>query len=942
MAQLLLKRTSQKLSMTEWKVMTYTHDTVLSADFEETEFLGGPGQVYNPAAGLKVGQYCSGTTLNEVFVADARDGTSRIATTANSSACVVIPPADNGGSGSGTGSTGEPENDPAAPAGAKLLYRTRKPVFGGGFTYIDTYWNPATRLRVVLDGGPVDDIATYSRPLDQIVDRWCLETGVAPFAEERVFHNGSGTVRFATVNDVSTCYAPPCTLALPAPSPALVTNDSGRVDAELVATGANGPIQYFIGSPLNPGQATGKFPALPQGRYTVFVEETRVNGCKASVSFAVTSPYALRYRVSYCNKAGQPCQVRFSRRGYTGPVEDIMALADPVTIEWPEDSTSPDHPYGGVLRGSSLDCRLLLGAGNDLRDLYSADERYIKVEHTVAGVVQWRGWLLPEQYDIAFLPPKNEFNLRASDALGTLGGMPFTDAAGNLLTGQWNLIQVIQHCLSRTGILLPLYVRDLLYPLGASETLSPLEQVTVDISAFRTEKDVPFSCEKVLRDILEGRGGRLWQDVEVGVWRWERLSDLRVEATAYRAYAVDGTALPAPSLYSGWQRLRPNSDLYWVTAAQRQLYRPAVSKVVVKADPGDFVNLLARPARWAEEDFGADGRPVRWTGTAPVRRVIPASKNDLPALLIQGTAPGSNAAPLYIQTPPTIPVTGVALVAPLQLSFTATLRSAQPIDPATTVSNLPKFYVAVRHGGEWLGAGGASSTTQVLYYSVDLEEVDKPRFTQLGGFGRSTPLPAPVEIRFLQMVTPGTRARYDLEIKDLRLTYGLIGSETYNSEVIAETDSFFTRADDGLSVRITDTPENRLAGTMIGPTYQPTTTWYEQGTIAQQRPLLAFLVRDRLIWQGQPLRRLTGILKGDLSVGSLLTDYSEEFPAVYVVTSARQSAEKRWWTIAATELLTLTAPELPEPWPANVLLCEDGRTPLLAENGEYLFQEDAN
>jgi hypothetical protein len=943
-----------------YRVTEQGFDTALEQDVSDTVTQEGDPGPFSQPVDVRAGFYChpNGERV-DVFHAAALNGTSRRTFTANATECPVPPPPGGGGT------TSSPLNDPAAPIGAKLLERRYKPAVNLQFSYVDRYYDPGIRSVVTVTNAtirvPASVATDYVRPAGELLDRWCLAIGTPPFTERKVFSDGDGNITTTDTDNVQSCALPACTLGLAVTT--LTPSDSTqRGSALLAAVLPQGAVRYSLGNAQAVGQPSPFFDHLRAGRYTAYAYETRLGGCRASVDFTITSPYGLRYRVPFVNPLGQACEVQLERLDYTGEPVVLTGQGDPaavVELDYPEDTASPGHPLGGVLRGSSLDIRINLLDGEDVRDLYSADERYIRVTYFIAGAQVWRGWLLPEQYEQAYVAPPVPLLLRATDGLGALAYQPFADPSGNHLTGVWTVLRVVQHCLGllQTDILLA--VRDRLLPTTAAQlSLGSLEQASVDVGGYVDDKGAPLLIGKVLRELLEGRGCRLYLSPITGCWHWERLADLEVTPMPYRLYDLDGTTARTDMMVTLHQAIgNPHQDNgpFWLNGEQSQGLHPAVSLIHIATKPGTLLNLLGTVADFAEADF-LGPRLLAWQGGAPVQRIAPVKKGDPTVLRLLGATPGLGpTSAKFIQSPPTPPIVSHQGDAFLIVRFTATLRSTEIVPTGTPFPLLPVLRYAVQQGGEWLGDSfSGNSTTQVLTSFVRFEDGLDVAFVLRSAYGRVSATPAPVVLRFYQMTAPAGHPRYDVDIQDLRIEYAAYygGEEDYDDAGEISNDAFFTRKDDGLTLFHTDTPSARLNGTWLGPNGLPVPAWREYsdaeltattgiGTAGEQpdaptAPLLALLLRDRMLWQQRPQYTLRGSLQGAVSPGGLLSDPTGDTPAVYLITSARRVESQDLWHVEATQILTLTAPSAPVvELPDGTLLTDDGR-PLLSPSLAYL------
>lgn len=898
---------------------------------------------FTPPTTQLLDSYCRGTTRVDVYPAAALDGTARTEEFPNAAEC-PLPPDNPDPEPTPIGEGLEP--DPFAPPGSLLVERICKSTPDGTFQYTDRYYDYATRsiVRLTSQAGAFANTCTnYRVPATEVIDRYCVEPGVAPFVERRVFFGTNpSALTYEDVEGVEVCQIPPCQFYLTVTAEA---DAEGLFTATLTPHLNTGAVLYQIEGSDDPPQEAPTFTSLPAGRITFVGTETRPDGCTARVSITLKAVYGIRYRVRYKDANNRACQLLLRKRGYTGPIVDLRGTDQLLDIDWPGGGL--DHIYTTLRKGSEAEIRLLLLEHGLMLDTFSGDERLFRVESVVDNTLFWRGFLLIEQYTIEHLFPPNGFNLRATDGLGALDGIPFTGVLGERLSGHWSHLQVVQHCLGRLDLDLPLRVRMELYPRGASAMKCALEQVYVDVeAAYRDEKDKPWSCGKVLDTILDSYGLRVAQ--QGGALWLERISDLTLGARRYFAYNADGAA--AGTVLAG--RLRTITPpppttapepLYYLNANQTQSLLGAVSRVEVAADPSGIVNLLKRAAFLDPLNVESSGRPVGWSGTAPVQVLDPTKRDASAPLLIEGAAPGvAELATEFIQTPATTPVPANAFL-PIRLRFKATLRSSQAIPPNLSALDLPTLYIAIRHGSLWLGDPAGGPTPQ--FYGIGFDRLDTVKEVETVGFRRyqnEADVLAPLQVRFLQVAAPNGHATYDVEITDLELVWAVEDQiEDYIDTTVAENDSLVTRQDTELQLYHTDTPGVRYHGTLLNALGYPTEQWYQPAQATQFAPAAAYLVADRFLAQRQPAQVLQGTLDGELRPFDILTDPQErERQAYYVFTSLRYSATDARWDFTAVQHAALGRPE-GSALPGGTVLTEE-TDPVLTEEGDYVITEPTN
>jgi hypothetical protein len=821
------------------------------------------------------------------------------------------------------------------------------------FRIKEEYYDPKTRKAYFFAPPDSADGVPYSRPVTEIIDRWCVDPGNAPYREVQVTHDGQGGVTFTNVDGVTACMAF-CTLAATLTPSALL---EGRGTLTAAATGAQGPVLFSFdgfdtpGLPGTPDPATG----LPTyvlrnqkaGTYTVTAKETRTGGCVATASATLVAAYGPRYEHRFRDRDNVACRLRIFQREYTGLVEQVKGQPGAVVVEWPGSAT--DHVFTNLVRGSSCEMALYMAYVEQMLPLFSGDERLHRVEYERNGQLFWKGYVLPEQYEVAFLTPPATFGLSATDGLGTLSTVPFVGTVGEALRGDWSLLQLLQFLLAKLDLDLPLNVLFGLYPSTAKLGTGALEQIKVDVSQYQDEKGKAWDCGKILTQVLTTFAARLYQ--QQGAWWLERLSDLTTEEMTYARYAPGGVRGPDVRR-TLLVEVRPPAEklLRWKEKSQRQSLLPAVSTITVLADPGEPANLLARATPRNTDLPGA--LPASWSASPgpAASSLVYQGKDKPPVLRLVGTTDFAKTPErgAWVQTPKSVavPLRNLGNTNPyngtLTLSFTA---KPYGNTPAELEADQTSMYAAVNFGGLWVAPylafpGETPDVEKVLFQSYVRFADSKEVKVSVRGYGASPQGPQPIYVRFYQPV--GGKSVTTVDISDIELTWenqALETAETYTTEYRADTGALVSRVDEATTLFHSDTRYARRQGTLLDGASLPVQGWYEA---AQPGILLEagdYLVIYRNFWQRNPAQMLTGGLLGQLDgPGALLTDPKEARPGVYVLTSATHDGPHATWQLTAVQLRTLAAPDAG--LPAHAIYHED-LTAFTREDGTIMTYEHA-
>lgn len=233
--------------------------------------------------------------------------------------------------------------------------------------------------------------------------------------------------------------------------------------------------------------------------------------------------YRVIYSGQFCDKAGETIFINFKRRMQDTiliPVpKDIIFTGEdnnPIVISYKDDGNFKNVP----INGSEATFNIKATDGFELRSMYTADEREWKVE--ISGAWIWHGFIIPDSCSEPFIAPPYDVTIRATDMVGTLKDIPYS--SGVNYTGFANDITTLNRALAFTNINIPLLIAvntlEVTMIKNGAYT-DPLQQTYIDQDRFKDLDNNAFSCEEVIRSVLERWGARLhqwngnWQIVNV-------------------------------------------------------------------------------------------------------------------------------------------------------------------------------------------------------------------------------------------------------------------------------------------------------------------------------------------------------------------------------------------------------------------------------------------
>lgn len=240
--------------------------------------------------------------------------------------------------------------------------------------------------------------------------------------------------------------------------------------------------------------------------------------------------YGTKYRHTFCNRYDIPCIVDILEEDYVGSIIEVEAGPEPIIITY----ESQDDFKFSERRGSSATVTLIGATQFELTDLWTSDERKFRVELTVDGALNWRGYVVPNGFRQDFTGGKYYAQIIASDGLSTLDGMRFVIEEGNPTVepqipdtnylGRMTFLTVLVEILRKLELEIDIWTAIDIYDIGMANGPDddPLTQCTVDPKTYLADSsrdDVPywedagvaFDCGVVLDNLCRIFAAKIYQ-----------------------------------------------------------------------------------------------------------------------------------------------------------------------------------------------------------------------------------------------------------------------------------------------------------------------------------------------------------------------------------------------------------------------------------------------
>lgn len=332
------------------------------------------------------------------------------------------------------------------------------------------------------------------------------------------------------------------------------------------------------------------------------------------------------YKGEFCDKSGETIFIEFKRLHEDNgqpvvPIQLIFAGHDdqPLVISYKEDGDYKITPINGS--EVTVNIKATQNSGFELSDMYTENERDWLI--VISGAWNHSAWLIPDSCSEPYNSKPYDVTIRATDALGTLKDTPFLDANGSRYNGFYSDVAVLREIFLKTGLPLDIGIAVNTFESQMNTAICPLSQTFINTARFLDADNNPFSCEEVLRSILQRWSARLhqfngkWQIVNtlelssgspIVMWNFDYLGVTKTSSTIGNSSVAGGRdkpLIPVDATNSITKAFKSSTAYYQYGYPTNEL---------VNGDFNDWASPMVLPNHWV-----AQGGAVASTGTSAQR-----------------------------------------------------------------------------------------------------------------------------------------------------------------------------------------------------------------------------------------------------------------------------------------------------------------------------------
>lgn len=245
--------------------------------------------------------------------------------------------------------------------------------------------------------------------------------------------------------------------------------------------------------------------------------------------------------IDYCDDMDKaPVNITIKKKDYSGSVTNLpIAGKSPCVISR---KTIEDLDTFAVTEAKIT---LVALENFEYAELYTQDERMFQVIVTKNGLIEFKGYILPDFSRERFDWPATEIEFRATDALTQLKQVTYPVPLGGTTAGRQSFKDILLYCLAPLNLNLDLSTICNVYATTNKMGLNddPLAQNKVSPLRFTNDNGTILKSYEVLEYICKQFKAVLVQDG--GKWIFFRREELIDGATRMRTYDYKGTFLYA-------------------------------------------------------------------------------------------------------------------------------------------------------------------------------------------------------------------------------------------------------------------------------------------------------------------------------------------------------------------------------------------------------------
>ncbi len=348
---------------------------------------------------------------------------------------------------------------------------------------------------------------------------------------------------------------------------------------------------------------------------------------------------------------------------YVGDPKEIEMGGNPMEGEF-SNTSNESFP---TLIPSFLDLNLIATEAFQLNEMYTDDEKALKVVMKMDGVIYGNYFVIPDGTSESFIDPPYDVRVRCTDGLGILDGYDYPT-----ITGKASVLEVINKCLNQLGLGMNINTYADIHYLGLGRPDDVFLNTIINQEQFANDKEEPMNCEEVLESLLsEWVSGLVQMEGEWYLFRWPDVVRAVGDIT-FKKYDSSLTLIGDHTINIDKVLGNEEGDVIHCKSDQIRAVNMPYKRVSIRYDYGFLLTLLDyQTSKFRGLALGAfDG----WDKNSSIE-AYPSISDSLPAEIRGVTNINSELRSLATKDP--INVTGISKMR-LELTFNAGSANGVP------------------------------------------------------------------------------------------------------------------------------------------------------------------------------------------------------------------------------------------------------------------------
>lgn len=267
--------------------------------------------------------------------------------------------------------------------------------------------------------------------------------------------------------------------------------------------------------------------------------------------------FGVKYRLEVATIDGINCRVDILEDNYVGAIIPLQGSSPEKALRMIKGTRNANKT--SIIIPTTLEFTVKATTDFEFSALAEIQEQTLRVEYYEANNLQFVGWLLPDEYQEAYIEPPYDVTFTATDYLPQLKDVPFVSTLLNTQYDQRSLLMFfIKEALLKTGLQLNIKENINIYDVAMTSAAgdSPLTQGTIDPAIFYPDNRA-IDTYTALEFMIKNFRARVYQ--ENATWYIEQINEKQASSYIERTYDSAGNFISQTTVSNNHVKLtRPD------------------------------------------------------------------------------------------------------------------------------------------------------------------------------------------------------------------------------------------------------------------------------------------------------------------------------------------------------------------------------------------------